>query len=226
MATVVVKQHQEDINKYTFTGVLSSKKENEKILTANLRTTTITNGNSHTNYPKLVVFDKQCRAKVNAIPVGCRVEATGFIHSVKPKKDENGRIIVEENLPLQSFTLTDIKPVERNTPMSNNIEILGTVDEAFVTKSALINIYVIAWVKDNNGKRYMKRIRTEIFPKKAQKGEDAIDYIQFMVPGARVHIKGHCSTAGPKITINEEKRINEAIEIPREFVIVDEIEKA
>jgi hypothetical protein len=110
--------------------------------------------------------------------------------------------------------------------MSNSIEILGTVDEAFVTKSALINIYVIAWIKDHNGKRYMKRIRTEIFPKKPQKGEEAIDYIQFMVPGARVHIKGHCSTAGPKITISEDKRINEAIEIPREFVIVDEIEKA
>ena len=111
MATEVVKQHQEDINKYTFTGVLSYKKENEKILTANVRTTTITNGNSHTNYPKLVVFDKQCRAKVNAIPIGCRVEATGFIHSVKPKRDVNGRLIVEENIPLQSFALTDIKPV-------------------------------------------------------------------------------------------------------------------
>ena len=226
MDAVDVKQYQEDINKYTFTGVLSSKKENKKILTANMRTTTITNGNPHTNYPKLVAYDELCRAKVNAIPVGCRVEATGFIHSVKPKRDENGKKIIDENIPPQSFTLTDIKPVEHNTPMSNSIEILGTVDEAFVTKSALINIYVIAWIKDYDGKRYMKRIRTEIFPKKHQKGEDAIDYIQFMVPGTRVHIKGHCSTAGPKITISEDQRINEAIEIPREFVIVDEIKKA
>ena len=206
MPEIVVKEHVEDRNEVKFTGVMIGKSEYSSLMMVYFRSTTRHGARTYTNNPNFAVFDPEVRKKINNIPLRSKVEIKAYITSSKQKKDENGAVI-QNRYPEQSFVLTDINPVSADTPDSNVIDIVGTVDRAYVTQKGIVNFSIVSFRE----KKYMKRIRVVAFPK------DNINYLTYMAGGSRVHITAHCST-----TSHDTEEGMKYFE----YIVLDSIEKA
>ena len=209
MATIVVKEPVEDLNKFSFTGVITGKRENSAVQTVYFRAMTQNGARRYNNTPALHVFDDSIKEKVNQIPLRTKVHVEGYITSSKNGPEKSAEAAAEgRRRPLQSFVLTSIEPAEKDAPDENVIEIVGAVERAYVSRGGNVNFIIVSF---REGGRYMKRIKVEGFPRAG------VNYLEFMAAGTRVHIVGHCSTR------SEETDTGTAY---YEYIVLDNIEKA
>lgn len=217
MTEIVVSKKVEDVNKCEFVGIMIGRKESTRCLTVYFRCMTRQGAKSFNNSLMLLSFDPQLNVKASAIPLRTKVRVTGYVTSSR-KKAETSTNVQEttedtkntqrqtargyEDLE-QNFVFTNIETVDSETPDVNQVEIVGTVNRAFVSRSGNIN-FIINTVREN---RYFKTIHCVAFPK------EEINYISMMAAGTKIWIHAHCSVR----SVNNE---NEAKYI--ETLIIDE----
>lgn len=209
MAEIVVKTKKNDENKFHFCGVMVGKNGTKSTRTITMRMATKHNNRMYVNNPIVLAFDQQLQEKIEAIPLRVPIVADGYITSKKQDKNAEKRTPLDR--PLQTFVLTDIHLAnEDEKENKNEIDIIGSVERAYVGKGRVIHFIIVA-IREGH---YMKRIKVDLFPKE---GMDYQSLIELMIAGTRVHVTGHCS-----VTAEDTEHGRK----PAEFIVVDNIERA
>lgn len=212
---IVVNERKNDINSFSFTGVMVFRKESSSCMSITFRATTA-HGRTYTNTMVLLSFDKEVNASVNAIPLRTKVKATGYITSKRiktaeepAKADGTASPAVRAGEPenVQFFVLTGIEKVDEKAEDENLIEISGTVFRAFVTRNGSIT-FIVRTLRENH---YLKMIKASASPKLG------VDFIQLMAAGTRVHFLAHCSG---------HSYVEEGVSKNVETIVIDSIDNA